>query len=94
MPVIEDVVVVPVVDDEDAAGLDELVEVLDGRDVLPLVAELVGEMREGVAHADERVEAADGGDDLGVQGQPVGLLDDCERKKIRSEVNPSSARGL
>ena len=74
---LEDVVVVPVIDDENAARTDERVKVFDGPALLPLVAVKVGEMRERVAHADEGVEAGRAPRDLDVlvEGQPVGLLD-------------------
>merc|ERR1719370_2159446 len=46
LPVLEDVVVVPVVDDEDASGLQHVVHVLNAPLVIPKISAVVHEMRE------------------------------------------------
>ncbi len=77
-PGVQDQVVVPVVDDEDAAGLDELVKVGDGLDVVVVVA-VVRQVGERVPHADDGVVATfTVGIDVLVfrQVKPVSFLND------------------
>merc|ERR1711872_594412 len=58
LAVLEDVVVVPVIDDQDASGLQHVVHVLDASLVVPEVTMVVDEVGERVAHADDGVVAS------------------------------------
>lgn len=78
---LEDVVVVAMIDQQDAARLQALLEVLDRALVLSLIAAGVHQVSEGVAQADDGIEAGLNLIlDIVVQRQPVGLLDGCERE--------------
>lgn len=78
---LEDVVVVAMIDQQDAAGLEALLEVLDRPLVLALLGCGVHQVGKGVAQADDCIEAGLNLIlDIVVQRQPVGLFDGCRER--------------
>lgn len=84
---LEDVVVVAMIDQQDAAGLEALLEVLDRPLVLSLLGCGVHQVSKGVAQADDCIEAGLNLIlDIVIQRQPVGLFDGCrERCELQHE---------
>ena len=64
------------VDDEKSPGLHGVSEILKAFLVVPLVPVEVWQVGEGVSHADDGIKSPWRRHDVGLQSQPVGLLDD------------------
>merc|ERR1719239_46017 len=78
LPVLQDVVVVSVVNDQDTSGLQHVVH----------------EMRERVAHADDSIVASSGGLHVLVEGHPVSLLNGPVKEGLLSPPLPAKLEGV
>lgn len=75
---LQDVVIVAMIDQQNATWLQALLKVFDRLLVLALITETVHQMGKGVAQTNDRIEAnIPMVLDIVEQSQPVGLLDSC-----------------
>merc|ERR1719209_678537 len=94
LPVLQDVVVVSVVDDEDTSGFQHVIHVLDAPLVIPKISVVVHEMREGVAHADDGIVASTRGLHVLVEGHPVAFLDGPVEEGLLPSPLPTKLEGI
>merc|ERR1719341_1943964 len=94
LPVLQDVVVVSVVNDQDTSGLQHVVHVLYAPLVIPKISMVVHEMRERVAHADDGIVASAGGLHVLVEGHPVALLDGPVKERLLPSTLPTKLEGV
>merc|ERR1712055_667104 len=89
LPVLQDVVIVSVVDDEDTSRFQHVIHVLDAPLVIPKISVVVHQMREGVAHADDGIVASAGGLHVLVEGHPVAFLDGPVKESLFPSTFPT-----
>merc|ERR1712130_454060 len=88
-PVLQDVVIVSVVDDQDTSRLQHVIHVLNAPLVIPKISVVVNEMGEGVAHADDGIVASAGGLHVLVEGHPVAFLDGPVKESLFPSTFPT-----
>merc|ERR1712130_366699 len=93
-PVLQDVVVVSVVDDQDTSRFQHVIHVLDAPLVIPKISVVVYQMREGVAHADYGIVASAGGLHVLVEGHPVAFLDGPVEEGLLPPPLPTKLEGI
>merc|ERR1719187_2113596 len=94
LPVLQDVVVVSVVDDQNTSRLQHVIHVLNASLVIPKISVVVYEMREGVAHADDGIVASPGGLHVLVEGHPVAFLDGPVEEGLLPPPLPTKLEGI
>merc|ERR1712233_21567 len=88
-PVLQEVVIVSVVDDQDTSRLQHVIHVLNAPLVIPKISVVVNEMGEGVAHADDGIVASAGGLHVLVEGHPVAFLDGPVKESLFPSTFPT-----
>merc|ERR1719239_1341472 len=86
LPVLQDVVVVSMVNDQDTSGLQHVVHVLYAPLVIPKISV--------VAHADDGIVASAGGLHVLVEGHPVALLDGPVKEGLLPPALPTKLEGI
>merc|ERR1712055_88678 len=94
LPVLQDVVVVSVVNDQNTSRLQHVIHVLYAPLVIPKISMVVHEMRERVAHADDGIVASAGGLHVLVEGHPVALLDGPVKERLLPPALPTKLEGI
>merc|ERR1711936_721216 len=93
-PVLQDVVIVSVVDDQDTTWLQHVIHVLNAPLVIPKISVVVNEMGEGVAHADDGIVASAGGLHVLVEGHPVAFPDGPVEESLLPSALPTKLEGI